>query len=302
MIEQIGVAVKFAAFFVASKVGKTGLTVTVDVWRPDGTQIVTGGSATELGGGVYTYTLASGSVTSEGEYFAVFKTSDATVDQQHIPALWVVGRAGVENLDAAISTRLATAGYTAPPSAAAVADQVWDEAMAGHLSAGSTGEKLNAAGSAADPLTNNVPGTYGVGTAGYALGRIGTATVTATQPVSGDGQVLLLVRGDDYVEADGRALEFSSASWPNLTGVTSVTLTVRSKSTDTVLFTKTDKVASRVVGAGTQTVVFEPAAADTAALVPPGLSAKFDVEAVLSTRKITLASGSVNVTEDQTRA
>lgn len=298
-MEQLSVAIKFAAFFVASKVGKTGLTVTVDVWRPDGTQIITGGSATELGGGLYTYTLASGSVTSEGEYFAVFKTADATVDQQHIPALWVIGRAGVENLDAAVSSRLASAGYTAPPTAAAVADQVWDEAMAGHVAAGSTGEKLNAAGSASDPLTNTVPGSYGVGTAGYALGRIGTGTVTAVQPVSGDGQVLLLTRGDDYAQAEGRAIELSSEAWPDLTGLTSVTLTVRSRKSDAVLFTKVG--TAPVVGAGSQTVRFEPAAADTAALEPVGLTAKFDVEAVLSTRKITIASGLVNVTEDITR-
>jgi hypothetical protein len=36
------------------------------------------------------------------------------VDAQHIPSLWVLGRAGVENLDAATSTRLASSGYTAP--------------------------------------------------------------------------------------------------------------------------------------------------------------------------------------------
>jgi hypothetical protein len=36
------------------------------------------------------------------------------VDAQHIPSLWVLGRAGVENLDTATSTRLASSGYTAP--------------------------------------------------------------------------------------------------------------------------------------------------------------------------------------------
>jgi len=108
MIEQQGNAIKFYAFFVASKVGKTGLTVTIDVYRND-TEIVTAGSATEVGDGLYKYVLASGSVNAEGEYVAVFKTADTTVDQQHIPALWVIDKAGVDNLNATVSSRASQA-------------------------------------------------------------------------------------------------------------------------------------------------------------------------------------------------
>lgn len=114
MIEQIGNTLAFYGFFVASGVGATGLTVTIDVYR-NGTQIVTGGSATEVGGGLYRYTLAAASVTVEGEYAAIFKTT-GTADQKHIPALWTVGHAGLEDLDATISSR-ATAGT------------VWDEVL-----------------------------------------------------------------------------------------------------------------------------------------------------------------------------
>jgi len=113
MLEQVSTSVKFLAFFTASKQGKTGLTVTVDIYAPDGTQIVTAGSATALGGGLYSYTLSTNN-SAEGEYAAIFKTTDATVDAQHIPSLWVLGRAGVENLDAATSTRLPSSSYTAP--------------------------------------------------------------------------------------------------------------------------------------------------------------------------------------------
>jgi hypothetical protein len=113
MLEQVSTSVKFLAFYTASKQGKTGLTVTVDIYNPSGTQIVTAGSATALGGGLYSYTLTSNN-SAEGEYAAIFKTTDATVDAQHIPSLWVLGRAGVENLDAATSTRLPSSSYTAP--------------------------------------------------------------------------------------------------------------------------------------------------------------------------------------------
>jgi len=56
------------------------------------------------------------------------------------------------------------------PSAADVADAVWDEALSGHLGAGSTGNALNAAGSAGDPWATALPGAYGAGTAGLLLG------------------------------------------------------------------------------------------------------------------------------------
>jgi hypothetical protein len=115
MLEQVSTSVKFLAFYTASKQGKTGLTVTVDIYNPSGTQIVTAGSATALGGGLYSYTLSTDN-SSEGEYAAIFKTTDSTVDAQHIPSLWVLGRAGVENLDAATSTRLPSSSYAAAPS------------------------------------------------------------------------------------------------------------------------------------------------------------------------------------------
>lgn len=56
------------------------------------------------------------------------------------------------------------------PTAAAVADAVWDEILAGHLGVGSTGEALNAAGAAGDPWTTALPGAYGAGSAGFIIG------------------------------------------------------------------------------------------------------------------------------------
>ena len=103
MLEQTGNALKFYAHFVESKIGKTGLTVTVDVYR-NGVEIVTAGNAVEVGDGIYSYELASGSNNAEGEYLCIFKTATSTVDQQHIPALWVVNKAGVENLNAAVGS------------------------------------------------------------------------------------------------------------------------------------------------------------------------------------------------------
>lgn len=102
-LEQIGNAITFYVFYSAGKVGKTGLTVTVNV-RRGSTSVVTGGAASEVGDGLYSYTLASGSVSAEDLYTAVFKTGDTSVDQRDIPALWVIGKAGVENLDASLAS------------------------------------------------------------------------------------------------------------------------------------------------------------------------------------------------------
>lgn len=318
MLTKSGVALTFYAFYVASKVGKTGLTVTLDVYETtSGTPIVSAGSATELGGGLYYYTLASGSVDASGAYVAVFKTADSSVDQQHIPAIWVTDTE-LKNLDAAVSTRLASASYTAPldasgtqtaaeaaltaydaatgadvsaisvPSAAAISDAVWDEALAGHAVAGSTGAALTAAGGATDFLSVQVPGSYASGTAGYILGSINPAQVTVTSPVATDGTSITVVRGDDYLNTDGRALTFTGATWPTLTAGT-VALIVDTSGTPTSY--------SGVITAATSCYVELTTTQTTA------LSARrtydYDLQATLSNGHIvTLVQGTLLVNED----
>lgn len=92
-----------------------------------------------------------------------------------LPGAYGAGTAGKilgTNLDAPVS------GATAP-TAAAVADAVWDEVLSGHLTAGSTGYALNAAGSAGDPWATALPGAYGAGTAGKIIGDNINATVSS---------------------------------------------------------------------------------------------------------------------------
>ena len=65
------------------------------------------------------------------------------------------------------------------PTAGAVADAVWDEAIAGHAGAGSTGEALAAAGAAGDPWITALPGAYSAGQAGYIVGTALDATISS---------------------------------------------------------------------------------------------------------------------------
>lgn len=86
------------------------------------------------------------------------------------------------------------AAALAASAVAEIADGVWDEAISGHLGAGSTGAALNAAGSAGDPWTTPLPGAYGSGTAGFIIGtnidalissRLASASYTAPLDAAG---------------------------------------------------------------------------------------------------------------------
>lgn len=74
----------------------------------------------------------------------------------------------------------APSGGGGGPSAADIADAVWEEALGDHSStSGSTAEALAAAGGAGDPWITPLPGSYSAGQAGYILGTNLNATVSS---------------------------------------------------------------------------------------------------------------------------
>lgn len=79
----------------------------------------------------------------------------------------------------AITANWLTAAGIAADAGAEIADAVWDEAIAGHAGAGSTGEALAAAGAAGDPWITALPGSYSAGQAGYIVGTNLNATVSS---------------------------------------------------------------------------------------------------------------------------
>lgn len=107
MLENQGNNLVFLSHYIKDGAAVTGLAVTIDIYEitRDGTttQPVNDGACTEVGNGLYKYVLAAASVDAAAEYVAVFHTA-GDVDQADIPALWCIGRAGVPNLDAPIST------------------------------------------------------------------------------------------------------------------------------------------------------------------------------------------------------
>lgn len=151
-------------------------------------------------------------------------------------------------------------------------------------------------------------------TAGQAaqLTAIETATalitaggVTVSSPVSADGLLITIVRGDTYNVAAGQTLTWTGAAgaWPDLTSG-SVTFTLRDSAEAVAITGAATIVAS---GVGTQSVRMDLTAAQTAALTPgdpPGeQSHTFDVQATLATgEKVTLALGAAIVLKDVTTA
>lgn len=85
----------------------------------------------------------------------------------------------------AIAADAIGASELAADAVAEIADAVWDEALSGHLSAGSTGEALNAAGAAGDPWTTSLPGAYGAGSAGYIVGTNINAAISSLPSAAG---------------------------------------------------------------------------------------------------------------------
>jgi hypothetical protein len=87
MYVKAGSTCDLVAFFVANRAGKPGITVNVDVveWRNASVATpVTNAVATDLGGGLYGYRHTT---MQDCTLAAVFRTSDATVDVQHVPGM-----------------------------------------------------------------------------------------------------------------------------------------------------------------------------------------------------------------------
>ena len=86
------------------------------------------------------------------------------------------------NLDAQFATL--SGGEETVVTAAEIADAVWNETLTDHLSAGSTGTALNAAGSTGDPWATTLPGLYGDNSAGKILGTNLDAAVSTRSSLS----------------------------------------------------------------------------------------------------------------------
>jgi len=91
-----------------------------------------------------------------------------------------IGKLIKDYLDAAVSSRLASTGYIAPPSVGAIADQVHDELLSGHTAAGSAGKALSdAMALSVAAIDAQLSGTHGAG----AWGASAVGTIAYPDPL-----------------------------------------------------------------------------------------------------------------------
>ena len=107
-----------------------------------------------------------------------------------------------------IATGAIDADALAADAVAEIADGVWDEAISGHLTAGSTGNALNAAGSAGDPWSTALPGAYGAGTAGKIVGDNINATISSRASQTSVDTI------DDFLDTEIAAIKTKTDNLP----------------------------------------------------------------------------------------
>lgn len=210
-----------------------------DVWAV-GTRTITGGTIT-------TYT---GNTPQTGDAYAYLTAN--------------VGANGA-NLTSADDAVIAAVGALSIPSAATIADAVWDEAIAGHVASGSTGAKLNSLSAGGDATAANQTTIIGhltdIKGAGFSTSTDTLEKIRDALPVStGTGAYTLTVTVNDGTTALQNATVRLSegvnafAGQTNASGVVTFSLDAATYSVaitkDGYSFTPTTKV---VAGSGTQT-------------------------------------------------
>lgn len=110
---------------------------------------------------------------------------------------------------------------------------------------------------------------------------------------------LVVIRGDDYLAADGRAFKFPSENWPDLTGAT-IAFTAKRDAGDATL---TGTATVPTVGTGLQVVqvALESGSTSGLSLASPARPYNYDIQATLSNGHIvTLKTGNMVVVKDLT--
>lgn len=142
--------------------------------------------------------LVSGRIDASVGAMATGVLTDTAIAADAITAAKVAADAGTE-IGAAVwasTPRTLTANTNLnDPTAAAIADAVWDEVLSGHTTPTTTGAALDAAGSAGDPWSTALPGAYGAGTAGFIVSAINTQASLIPASPAAVGSAMTLADG-----------------------------------------------------------------------------------------------------------
>jgi len=219
-------------------------------------------------------TLATGAISSDAFAAGVITVFVIAVDAigaselaadavaEIADAVWdeaIAGHAGAGSTGAALSAATA-------PTAAAVADAVWDELTADHTGVGSAGAALAAAGGSGDPWSTALPGSYGAGTAGYIIGSNLNAPVGTVDTVVDAIKAKTDNLPSDPADESSLEAAITAATSPL---ATSAELAKVPKSDSTVSWNATALAAIQTQAAGALTAYDPPTKAELDAAVSP---------------------------------
>lgn len=235
----------------------TAAKVAADVTTEIQTGLATAASITSLDAKIGTPTNLGSGATLAGNLVDIeAQTDDIGAAGAGLTAL---GDARLGNLDATVSSRLSTAGYTAPPTVAAIADGVWDEATTGHTTAGSFGEQvktdidaiLDDTGTAGVIVaTNNDKTGYAIGAGGIGATAFASGAINAAALAADAVDEILDEQIGDSTITMRQALKLVVATLGGkVSGAGTTTITFRNAA-DT-----TDVVVATVDGAGNRTAI-----------------------------------------------
>jgi hypothetical protein len=165
-----------------------------EIWSA-ASRTLTSGSATLTANDIWTAptrTLTSGSASTAPTVNEIWSAASRTLTSGSLNtteianAIWAAANRTLTSGSASITaadvwayvSRTLTSG-SLNFTVSEVANAVWNELILNHLGAGTVGSALNSAGSSGDPWGTQLPGVYGVGTAGKILGDRIDAAITS---------------------------------------------------------------------------------------------------------------------------
>jgi len=154
-----------------------------------------------------------------------------------------------------------------------IVNGVWDEAISGHLTSGTTGAKLNSAASAGDPWSTSLPGSYTSGQAGYILGTNLNATVSSRATQTSVDTI------DDFVDTEVSAIKTK---------------------TDQLTFTTANRVDAQVFGIQNNAITAASIATDAIDSDAIAASAVTEIQSGLSTFNAASDTVTVGTNNDKT--
>ncbi len=218
---------------------------------------------------------------------AAVKTQTAAIEtdtqdiQGRLPAALVSGR--IDASVGAMAANTLTASALATDAVDEIADGVWDEATAGHSTAGTTGKALTDAGSAGDPWATALPGAYGAGTAGQIVGDYLDTAVSGVSGLDAAGVRAAVGLASANLDTQLSTIDTNVDAILDDTGTSGVIVVTNNDKTGYTASTVSDKTGYALSATGSAALTEGYAALGATATLPQIL---YEIRALLAEKSI----------------